>query len=58
MDTDDISGLAQVPDAIKMIMDSVFLLYIRPFRLDLNGQVAEAVATNLCFEAEKRRRHG
>ena len=58
MDTDDISGLAQVPDAIKMIMDSVFLLYICPFRLDLNGRVAEAVATNLCFEAEKRRRHG
>lgn len=58
MDTDDISGLAQVPDAIKMIMDSVFLLYIWPFRLDLYGQVAEVVATNLCFEAEKRRRHG
>ena len=58
MGTDDISELAQVPDAIKMIMDSVFLLYIRSFRLDLYGQVAEAVATNLCFEAEKRRRRG
>ena len=58
MDTDDISGLAQVPDAIKMIMASVCLLYIRSFRLDLYGQVAEAVATNLCFEAEKRRRRG
>ena len=58
MDLDDISGNAQVPDTIKIILDSVYLLYIWPLNSDPGGEVAREVMASLCLDVRKRRHGG
>ena len=58
MDLDDIAGNAQVPAAIKIILDSVYLLYIWPFDSDPGGEVARAVMASLCLDVRARRHKG
>lgn len=58
MDLDDISGNAQVPDTIKIILDSVYPLYIWPLDSDPGGEVAREVMANNCLDVRKRRHRG
>ena len=57
MDLDDITGNAKVPDTIKIILDSVCLLYIWPLDSDPGGEIARGVMASICLVARKRR-HG
>ena len=58
MDLDEISGNAQVPDTIKIILDSVYLLYIWPLDSDPGGEVAREVMASMCVDVRKRRHRG
>ena len=58
MDLDDISGNAQVPDTIKIVLESVYLLYIWPLDSDPGDEVAREVMASICLDVRKRRHRG
>ena len=58
MDLDDISGNAQVPVAIEIVLESVYLLYIWPLDSDPGDEVAREVMASICLDARKRRHRG
>ena len=49
-----LSPSARVPGTIKLIMDTIYALYLWPSELDPKGEVAAAFAANLCFEVRQR----
>ena len=51
---DMLSPGARLPSAVSLIIDAVFLLYLRPFDIDPTGDAARAVTANICFEAKRR----
>ena len=53
-DPDMLSPGARLPSAVKLIMDAVFLLYLRSFDIDPTGDATREVTANICFEAKRR----
>jgi hypothetical protein len=58
MDHSGISTRAKVPATVGIILDSVFLLCIRPLDRDRGGEIAREFMANLCHERFGTRRRG